>query len=314
MRILKSISAQLTLIMLICYLLPATVLGFYMGGTMIRDEQAKTEAALLSGMEFSRLLTDQNLSRVVALARAATYDGELDSAVSQRNTGAITDGEFLRTARAVSLRRVSAFGGTDASALVYVELLREYEARTGNVVEDSSGTSDESWKASVLSDFAAGDEPDILFFFACSADSAPILRKMVPISEINAAYPDLALPESDIPRDADPAGNYIVRQALDYMRAHCAERLSLGDVADQMYVSQWHLSKLINRHTNQSFLDLLGGMRIEKAKGLLADSTLRVHEVADQCGFSDLGHFSRSFKKLTGQTPGEYRDSARRRT
>ena len=89
-------------------------------------------------------------------------------------------------ARAVSLRTVSAFGGTDASALSYVELLREYEAQTGNVVEDTSGTSDESWKASVLSDFAAGNEPDILFFFACSADSAPILRKMVPIAEINA--------------------------------------------------------------------------------------------------------------------------------
>lgn len=106
-------------------------------------------------------------------------------------------------ARAVSLRTVSAFGGTDASALVYVELLREYEAQTGNVVEDSSGTSDESWKAGVLSDFAAGNEPDILFFFACSADSAPILRKMVPISQINAAYPALDLPESDILREAD---------------------------------------------------------------------------------------------------------------
>ena len=106
-------------------------------------------------------------------------------------------------ARAVSLRTVSAFGGTDASALSYVELLREYEAQSGNVVEDTSGTSDESWKASVLSDFAAGNEPDILFFFACSADSAPILRKMVPIAEINAAYPDLALPESDILREGD---------------------------------------------------------------------------------------------------------------
>ena len=106
-------------------------------------------------------------------------------------------------AEGVTLRTVSSFAGTDAAALAYVELLREYEARTGNTVEDSSGTSDESWKAGVLSDFAAGDEPDILFFFACSADSAPILRKMVPIAEINAAYPELALPESDILREAD---------------------------------------------------------------------------------------------------------------
>ena len=106
-------------------------------------------------------------------------------------------------ARGVSLYTVSSFGGTDTTALAYVELLREYEQQTGNVVEDNSGTSDESWKASVLSDFAAGNEPDVLFFFACNADSAPILRKTVPIAEINAAYPDLALPESDILREAD---------------------------------------------------------------------------------------------------------------
>ena len=107
MRIFKSISAQLTLIMLICYLLPATVLGFYMGGTMIRDEQAKTETALLSGMEFSRLLTDQNLSRVVTLARAATYDGELDSAVAQRGAGTISEAEFLRMVRGYVERKYS---------------------------------------------------------------------------------------------------------------------------------------------------------------------------------------------------------------
>jgi len=125
------------------------------------------------------------------------------------------------------------------------------------------------------------------------------------------ALPKQQAPETTEP--ANPAGNYIVRQALDYMKAHCAERLSLGDVADQVYVSQWHLSKLINRHTNQSFLDILGGMRVEKARQLLAGSTLRIHEVAEQCGYSDLGHFSRSFKKLTGLTPGEYRDTAGRR-
>lgn len=112
-------------------------------------------------------------------------------------TGATACGE------GVTLRTVSSFAGADAAALAYVELLQAYEAQTGNVVEDSSGTSDETWKAGVLSDFAAGNEPDILFFFACSADSTPILRKMVPIDEINAAHPELNLPESDILREAD---------------------------------------------------------------------------------------------------------------
>ncbi len=105
------------------------------------------------------------------------------------------------------------------------------------------------------------------------------------------------------------AGNHLVRAALAYMREHCPEQhLSLGEVADHVYVSQWHLSKLLNRETGQSFFDLLGGMRIAKAKELLADASMRVHDVAEATGYSDVGHFSRSFKKITGCTPGEYRN------
>ncbi len=106
-------------------------------------------------------------------------------------------------AEGVTLRTVSCFAGEDAAAVSYAELLRAYEEETGNVVEDTSATSDEGWKSRVLSDFAVGNEPDVLFFFACSGDSAPILRKMVPIEEINAAYPGLNLTVSDSLRESD---------------------------------------------------------------------------------------------------------------
>ena len=111
------------------------------------------------------------------------------------NLGALSEG--------VALKTVSCFAGEDVAAITYAELLRDYEERTGNIVEDASATSDETWKARVLSDFAAGNEPDVLFFFACSGDSAPILRRMVPIEEINAAYPQLSLPESEALREDD---------------------------------------------------------------------------------------------------------------
>ena len=117
-----------------------------------------------------------------------------------------------------------------------------------------------------------------------------------------------AEPEEDPASAGNTAGNYIVRQALDYMRAHCAEHLSLADVAEQVYVSQWHLSKLINRYAGQSFFDLLGRMRVERAKALLADPSLRVHAIAEQVGYGDVAHFSKSFKRIEGMTPGEYRD------
>ncbi len=110
---------------------------------------------------------------------------------------------FSAHAEGQTLRTVSCFAGADTAAEAYVDILHQYEAESGNTVTDHSAASDEAWKTSVLYDFAAGNEPDVLFFFAAGADSSPILRKVVPVGEINAAYPDMALPENDSLRESD---------------------------------------------------------------------------------------------------------------
>lgn len=131
-----------------------------------------------------------------------------------------------------------------------------------------------------------------------------------------AARLDVLAPEEGAGEESaegGEAGSFIVNAALEYMRSHCAEHISLADVADHVYVSQWHLSKLINRHTGQSFFDLIGGMRIDRAKMLLADPAMRVHAVAEEVGYNDVAHFSKSFKRIVGKTPGEYRASLTRK-
>ncbi|MDD3335242.1 MAG: extracellular solute-binding protein [Eubacteriales bacterium] len=95
----------------------------------------------------------------------------------------------------VVLKTVSIFAGNDAAADTYAGLLKGWEEATGNTLNDYSAASDEAWKLSVLKDFAAGNEADVLFFFAQTADSQAILKKVVPIAEINAAYPELQLTE-----------------------------------------------------------------------------------------------------------------------
>ncbi|MBQ7182947.1 MAG: carbohydrate ABC transporter substrate-binding protein [Clostridia bacterium] len=106
-------------------------------------------------------------------------------------------------AEGVTLRTVSCFAGADTAAEAYVDILNQYEIESGNTVIDHSSASDEAWKTDVLHDFAAGNEPDVLFFFAAGADSAPILYKVVPVSDINEAYPDMALPENEALRESD---------------------------------------------------------------------------------------------------------------
>ena len=81
------------------------------------------------------------------------------------------------------------------------------------------------------------------------------------------------------------------------------------DVADQVYVSQWHLSKLLNKHTGKTFSDILNSARIDKAKELLNDPSLRICDVAEMVGFQDLAHFSRVFKKIENMSANEYRNT-----
>lgn len=104
------------------------------------------------------------------------------------------------------------------------------------------------------------------------------------------------------------ASSFIVKNATEYIEAHFREKLRLSDVADQIYVSQWHLSKLLNRYLGQSFSELLNHVRIEEAKKLLADPSLRIGDISEQVGFLDLAHFSRVFKKQEGISANAYRN------
>ncbi|MEG2435249.1 MAG: response regulator [Ruthenibacterium sp.] len=118
-----------------------------------------------------------------------------------------------------------------------------------------------------------------------------------------------AEPAAEEASGTEKAQNFIIQNAIAYLETHYDEKLTLSDVAEHVYVSQWHLSKLIAHHTDQSFSDLLGGIRIEKAKELLADPALKIWEISEKTGFADVTHFSRIFKKLTGMSANEYRNS-----
>lgn len=104
------------------------------------------------------------------------------------------------------------------------------------------------------------------------------------------------------------ASSFIVNKALEYIKEHYKEKLRLIDVADYVFVSQWHLSKLLNKHTGQNFSEALNKVRIANAKELLKDPSMRIYDIAEEVGFQDLAHFSRVFKKFEGISANEYRN------
>lgn len=109
-------------------------------------------------------------------------------------------------------------------------------------------------------------------------------------------------------QETNAANNFIVRGALNYIELHYAEKVTLTELAEKAYVSQWYLSKLLNKYTNKSFCDLLNETRIKKAEELLRNPSLKIYEISDVLGFNDVNHFSRVFKKIRQMSPNEYRN------
>ena len=95
--------------------------------------------------------------------------------------------------KAVTLNVVTSYGGDDGNRKNFENAVKAYEESTGNKVNDGSATSNEEWKAKVLTDFETGSEPDVLFYFT-NADAEPFIGagKVVSLEEIRAEYPDYA--------------------------------------------------------------------------------------------------------------------------
>ena len=92
-----------------------------------------------------------------------------------------------------TLNVVTSYGGDDGNRGNFEAAVASYEAATGIKVNDGSATSNEEWKAKVLTDFETGSEPDVLFYFT-NSDAEPFISagKVVSIDEIRTEYPEYA--------------------------------------------------------------------------------------------------------------------------
>lgn len=143
------------------------------------------------------------------------------------------------------------------------------------------------------------------------------LLKPSRMDEINEALQTMVSRLDKLQPDTEPneqnqnAGSFVVKQAYLFMEEHYAEKLTLQSVADFCYVSQWHLSKLLNRYAGKSFYDILNSIRIQKAKSFLSDPSLKIGEISEMVGYADTAHFARTFKKMEGMSANEFRNSLR---
>ncbi len=92
-----------------------------------------------------------------------------------------------------------------------------------------------------------------------------------------------------------------------YLTDHLSEPLSLQEISNLFAISQAYMSKLFRKYTRQSYNQYLTGIRMERAKQLLEESSgLYVKDIAEMVGYRDQFYFSRIFHSYTGKSPADY--------
>ena len=136
------------------------------------------------------------LATIIATTMIATvFTGCGSSSGKDSGTGTDTEtGDSEVKVEDVTLNTVSMFGGTDPNAKVYQEINKKLMTDNPNIkIEDNSQASDEEWKAKVATDFASGNEPDVIQFFTdATANAIVSTDKLMAIEDIRKEYPDYA--------------------------------------------------------------------------------------------------------------------------
>ncbi|WP_062051045.1 AraC family transcriptional regulator [Bacillus sp. JCM 19034] len=101
-----------------------------------------------------------------------------------------------------------------------------------------------------------------------------------------------------------------VQRVISYIEEHYTEHLQLEHIVDELHVSKYYLANVFKEVTGITIFNYLNQRRINQAKiEFMLEGDVSVTDLAYQLGFKYPSHFSKVFKKLTGETPEQYKKS-----
>lgn len=129
---------------------------------------------------------------------------------------------------------------------------------------------------------------------------------------------------SQVPHRVEPAAAEPVRreeekdvrtaiiraEMTSFIEAHYPEDISMQDAAAALRYSDAYFCKLFKQCFKVNFSTYLNEFRVRKAQQLMADARMSLKDISTACGYSDANYFARVFKRITGQTPSDYRLAA----
>lgn len=128
------------------------------------------------------------------------------------------------------------------------------------------------------------------------------------IYELQEAYSSIynGIIEQRKKRNCDSS---LMDHIIEYVEKNYNRNISLNDVAAELHFNYSYLSHYFNTQSSINFKEYLNNIRIGKAKRLLIECDLSISDICFQTGFADPAYFSRVFRKITGLTPTDYKQS-----
>ncbi len=132
-------------------------------------------------------------------------------------------------------------------------------------------------------------------------------EKFQKIEYLNEHLKALLIDISERVKDVDFEYNIVIKKALEYIHANYYKKIYLAEIAEYTGVVPQHLSKVFNKEMNQSVPVYINNLRVEKAKMLLATTTMKSSMISNKAGFESPRRFGQIFKEIEGVTPLDYR-------
>jgi len=113
--------------------------------------------------------------------------------------------------------------------------------------------------------------------------------------------------------DDAPTGrhSHSLEWVTDYLSAHIAEPITVAEMAARARLSQQRFASVFRQRFGMPPHRYLLHLRVQHAQDLLIRTDLAFKEIAGSCGFADVHHFSKAFRRLCGVPPGAFRGRAR---
>lgn len=114
-------------------------------------------------------------------------------------------------------------------------------------------------------------------------------------------------------KNSIPEKRDVVEEAKKYMSKNFTRNVSLNEISERFFINPYYFSQLFKKKTGENYQNYLIHLRVDRAKKLLEETDLKIYEICELVGYTDINHFNKLFERVIGIKPSEYKKGIEKR-